>query len=91
MSYELEIDESALGDLERLLEEFPPHQRNPVIDAVDTALVAFVGGSLRMKAANRYIPLHFEIEGRWHFWGATYYYSQDEKQLVVGRIFKAAM
>lgn len=90
MAYELVITQTAAEDLQLLLADFPPDERNQAIDAIGEACAQFAAKP--PYRAGQWDTPHFLLEFRIgevrYYWAATYRLTEDETKIAVTHIFR---
>lgn len=94
MSYELEFADTALEDLERLVESLRPEIRAEAIDQIEAACRSFIARP-PFRAHNRFgtptFPIHFEVQGTIYRWVGVFSIKEDEKTFSVEHIFRVPL
>jgi len=90
MAYELVITQTAAEDLERLLADFPQHERNQAIDAIGEACERFAAKppyrTGRWETPS--FTLEFKIGDVTYYWAAAYHLTEDETKIAILHIFR---
>jgi len=89
MPYALDFSETAVEDLERLIDSLPASRREKAIERIEAACQAFCE---RPEHSQDPSPptfrLNFEVDGVRYYWTATYRLGLDEGTLIVTHVFR---
>ncbi len=94
MAYALEFADTAVEDLEHLIDSLPSSRRERAIDAIEAACQAFADAPRHGFARGRQdpsFPIDFTIDGVVHRWVGLYHLSPDERTLSVEHIFRVPL
>jgi hypothetical protein len=90
MPYALSFADTAVEDLERLIESLRPNVREEAIDGVEAACQALANmspppaGHLKVPS----FPVHFCVGETHYYWGGTYRITEDERSIVVTHLVR---
>ena len=93
MSYELDITDEAVEDLDALLESLPSDRRADAVEGVDVALQKLAANPLlapRQHLGRPTYHFQFMAGGVGYHWGCTFRFSEDEKSLQITHIYRAS-
>jgi hypothetical protein len=91
MSYALDITDLAAEDLVNLLDALPISRRADAFDSTERALSSLAENPLQIPKIFSHRPTYlfwFLAGGVYHYWGATFRFSEDEKFVVITHIFR---
>jgi plasmid stabilization system protein ParE len=93
MPYELEFTDTAIEDLERLVESLRPEIQDEAIEQIEAACRAFVDRPpfRAGRFATPTFPLHFKVQGTIYYWVAAYSVRPDERTFSVEHVFRVPL
>jgi plasmid stabilization system protein ParE len=94
MPYELEFTDTALEDLERLVESLRPEIRAEAIDQIEAACRSFIARP-PFRARNRFgtptFPIQFTVQGTMYRWVGAFSMKADEQTFSVEHVFRVPL
>lgn len=94
MAYAVEFAETAVEDLENLVDSLEKDRRLRAIDEIERVCREFAGAPPLRSIRNRKVPtfpIHFAVDDVRYYWAGTFRISEDETTMVVTHVFRVSL
>jgi len=90
MPYALDFTDTAVDDIERLIDDLPENRREGALNGVEAECTAFAENPLFHRRVHRApsFPINFRVRGVGYSWAATYRISIDESTIYITHVFR---
>ena len=90
MPYEIEFTDTAVDDIQRLIDSLPTDRRAPALKEIEKECLAFAARPPGTTASGDF-PVHFSVDGVRYWWAGTYRISLDRAKLYVTHVFRVPL
>jgi hypothetical protein len=94
MAYALAFANTAIEDLNRLVDSLPSSRQDEAVDEIERVVLAFADRPVHRRGRTGSppsFPIHFRASGTLYYWTGTYRLSEDETTLIITHLFRTGL